>query len=90
VANEGKIVLGVTAAVVLLLLVARPAAAAPELATVTGTVTDPDTNPISGVQVTLADLQTTTDISGQYIFQEIIPGSYNMSFSKSGYETVNL
>lgn len=55
-------------------------------ATVFGTVTSKDGGEaLQGVQVTCGDLTTTTGPDGSYRLEQIEPGSYDISFYKSGY-----
>jgi protocatechuate 3,4-dioxygenase beta subunit len=76
--NEGTNTLSVT-------MVALP----PPTGTLTGRVTDSATAAaISGVTVTLAGTTTLTDASGNYGFTGITPGTYTVTFSKAGYNTV--
>jgi protocatechuate 3,4-dioxygenase beta subunit len=76
--NEGTNTLSVT-------MVAIP----PPTGTLTGKVTDSATGAaISGVTVSLAGTNTTTDSSGNYGFTGITPGTYVITFTKAGYNTV--
>jgi hypothetical protein len=59
----------------------------PGLANLNGVVTD-GYNPISGVAVRLDSLTTHTGTDGRYHFSNIEPGSYNISFEKSGYLSI--
>ncbi len=60
-------------------------------ASLTGTITDADTgSPVSDVSVTLGVLNTSTNPSGQYGFNNVEPGTYVLTFSKSGYDTLTL
>jgi hypothetical protein len=77
------ILLGLGAAVV---LVAR-AGATPGTASLYGTVND-SVGPLPGVLVTLGGFSRNTDVDGVFTFENIAVGSYDMSFSKAGYETV--
>ena len=56
----------------------------------TGTAKDADNgNPISGVQVELASSETrstSTDNNGKYVFENVEPGKYNLSFTATGYK----
>lgn len=59
------------------------------IANLYGTVTDADSGqPIQGVRVTLATLETYTGSDGSYAFEGLEPGSYPLTFEKDGYETV--
>jgi hypothetical protein len=54
-------------------------------------VTDASTGlPIPGVAVVLAGNSVLTDAGGNYTFDNITPGSYIVSFTKTGYQTVTL
>ena len=60
-------------------------------ATLVGQVTDVSTGqPINQVKVTLDSLVGYTDASGQYSFEGLEPGTYDMMLEKSGYQTVVL
>jgi uncharacterized membrane protein len=55
---------------------------------ITGAVTDAeDGSPIAGTFVTDGTRTTTTDASGQYTLANMPPGSYEVTASKSGYES---
>ena len=61
----------------------------PVVANLYGVVTDAETgDPIAGVKVTIDDLVTYTNASGQYSFAGLAPGAYTVTFEKEGYETV--
>jgi len=54
----------------------------------TGVVTDEATgNPIAGATVVLESLNTSTNSSGGYSFNNIEPGNYLVTVSKTGYTT---
>lgn len=56
--------------------------------TVTGTVIDERTKePLEGLQITLPDLslETTTDESGEFSFEEVYEGTFDMTFNHAGY-----
>ena len=54
-----------------------------------GLVTDAATGSrLQGVKVTLDSLVTHTDSLGQYAFEGLTPGSYQITFEKDGYETL--
>src|SRR5580698_5248147 len=61
--------------------------------TVAGSVTDPTGALVSGAAVTLTDTatnvarSTTTNETGRYIYVDVNPGAYNLTVSKSGFET---
>ena len=67
------------AALVTLLLCVKRAGAqpSPEKATLWGIVSDANGSPISGINVALDSLSTTTDSSGKYEFLNIEPGTYS-------------
>jgi uncharacterized membrane protein len=53
-----------------------------------GQVTDADTGqPLSGVKVSIDSLSVYTDAAGMYGFTNLEPGTYDVKFEKSGYET---
>ena len=58
-----------------------------------GSVTDPTGALVSGAAVTLTDTatnvarSTTTNETGRYIYVDVNPGAYNLTVSKSGFET---
>ncbi|GAI81031.1 unnamed protein product [marine sediment metagenome] len=67
---------------------AGPPAPPPGRANLYGKVNDAATGePISGVLVTLNGLEVYTDAGGNYIFEDLEPGTYSGSASKEGYET---
>jgi hypothetical protein len=81
---------GSTLAIGAIVLLARPAKAAPPgTGTLTGLVMDA-VGPLPGVRVTLDSKATTTDGAGTFTFAGVVPGPYSMSFSKAGYETLYL
>lgn len=62
---------------------------APPVASLYGVVTDADTGyALEGVKVTIDGLVTYTDSLGQYAFEGLTPGSYEIKFEKDGYETL--
>ncbi len=72
------------------LFLAKNAEAAPEprLASLSGAVSDASTGqPVQGVSVTLGTLSTSTNSSGGYSFNNVVPGRYVLTFDKSGYQT---
>ena len=88
---------GVAAGAGVIFLLSRKSQAAPPapgLANLYGTVLDTATNnPVSGVLVNLEGLSmeansTITDSDGYYLFHNIDPGLYDVTFTKDGYETV--
>jgi len=64
--------------------------------TVAGTVTDPSGGAIVGATVTLTDTATntprssTTNESGRFFFANVVPGSYNVAVSKTGFRVSKL
>lgn len=85
-AGLGLAVVGTLALVAL----ARAAPEEPEpgLANLYGKVTDAETgNPIPDVLISLNGIQVYSDAGGNYIFEDLDPGSYVLQFSKTGYET---
>ncbi len=64
--------------------------------TVAGTVTDPSGGAIVGATVTLTDTSTntprssTTNESGRFFFANVVPGSYNVAVSKTGFRVSKL
>lgn len=63
--------------------------AIPGNGTLAGTVTDPQGHGIDGVQVATGDgsYSTLTDADGQYLFAQIAPGTYTLTFTTAGYLT---
>lgn len=60
----------------------------PGLASLSGTVTDSSSGqPINEVYVNLGSMNTYTNSSGFYSFNDIAPDIYQLVFSKDGYET---
>lgn len=58
------------------------------VASLEGVVSD-SLGPLTGVLVSISGVvTTTTDNSGYYGFDGLTPGSYTITFSKSGYNTV--
>lgn len=91
--NKGVVIgaiVGLGLVVTTVVLTTRPAIAIPGTAIVLGLVIDDLGAPISGVKVTLGGLSTLTNSIGIYTFSNVAEGTYSMSFSKSGYETVYL
>src|SRR4029077_15909548 len=64
--------------------------------TVAGTVTDPSGGAIVGATVTLTDTATntprssTTNEAGRFFFANVVPGSYNVAVSKTGFRVSKL
>jgi len=58
---------------------------------ITGTVTDAeDGSRIAGATVTAGTRITTTDASGEYTIGDLLPGTYEVTASKEGYESSSL
>lgn len=77
------------AAACLLLTASLPAIAQQEGASVRGTVTSEDGDPVEAATVILADsIRTLTDASGQYAIAGLPPGSYSLRVEYLGFETV--
>lgn len=57
------------------------------LAPVSGTVTDPDGEPIAGATVRVGVNATETDAEGQYRFEGIQVGEYSFAVTKAGYQS---
>jgi hypothetical protein len=58
-----------------------------QLAQVSGLVVDAlSAEPVQGVTVRLGDATATTGVNGVYIFKNVKPGDYPISFSKAGYK----
>lgn len=54
-----------------------------------GVVTDTATGyALQGVKITIAGLTAYTNANGEYGFTRLIPGSYVITFEKSGYQTL--
>ncbi|MBA7634332.1 hypothetical protein ES703_41916 [subsurface metagenome] len=90
-ANAGKIAAGVgvvtVAGLLTYLLLRKPPAPPPGLATVYGLVIDTETGePLADVLVSLNDQVTSTDADGYYELVGIEPGTYSITFQKEGYE----
>ena len=61
----------------------------PAVANLYGKVTDAVTGyALQGVMVEIAGMVAYTDSSGNYGFTGLTPGSYTITFSKAGYETL--
>src|SRR5438270_7305000 len=77
------------AAAIALMVVAMPAAAQTSYGSVVGTVTDSTSSIIPGAAVALINLGTSerrsaeTDVSGNYQFVNLVPGSYRLEIEKS-------
>ena len=57
------------------------------MAPVSGTVTDPDGNPVAGATVRVGTNSTETDAAGAYSFEAIQIGEYSFAVTKAGYES---
>jgi len=94
--NKQAISVGAVGAIIILILMARRAEAAPPepgLASVDGLITDHLGNPINQALVKLDGLTTLTDSSGHFSFSNIEPGLYIIIVSKGEYykeETMNI
>src|SRR5271154_3135290 len=83
------------AAIFVLALVSQPTFAQSDRATITGTVKDPSSAVIPGVQVQVTDIGTnviqtvTTDNGGLYRVGNLPIGNYTVRFSTSGFKTLN-
>ena len=79
----GLALVGVVAAIAL----AAPPTPPPGRANLYGKVSDAATGQaIAGVLVALDGMQTQTDAQGNYIFTDLEPGSYILTFEKEGYQ----
>lgn len=82
------------AGLVLMMLSARPLRAQVDTGTILGTVTDTSGAPIHGATVTMtnegtsAALSTTTEADGSYKFTPVRIGSYKLSGTYTGFQTV--
>lgn len=85
-------------AIFLLIFAASPRAAAQTSSSgvVLGTVTDPSGGVVPGVDVALTNGATnitvhkTTNASGQYVFPQVDPGTYTLTFKADRFRTVSL
>ncbi len=65
-------------------------------ASITGTVTDPTNSVVAGVRVTARNVGTgvetpaTTNNDGIYSILNLFPGDYSLTFSKQGFQAINL
>ncbi|MDR3724484.1 MAG: carboxypeptidase regulatory-like domain-containing protein [Terracidiphilus sp.] len=90
----GRAVMGAAALVVVLVaLLAAPAARAQGLGRIVGTVTDPSGAAIPGVKVVATQAgtgvatETVTNSTGGYVFPVLPPTKYNVTFSAPGFAT---
>lgn len=51
-------------------------------------IIDEEDDPIEGANVTLNDMENTTDEEGEVLFRDLEAGEYNYTVEKTGYETV--
>ena len=57
--------------------------------TILGVAQDSSGNPIANATVTLSNgMTTTTDANGNFVFDNVTAGTYNVTISKDGYQTV--
>src|SRR6266404_1931391 len=67
-----------------------------ETATLSDIVTDPQSKPLSGVEVLITNqdtnvgVQRTTNDAGLYVAVGLKPGRYRVSIAKEGFRTINL
>ncbi|MDH6367429.1 MULTISPECIES: endo-alpha-N-acetylgalactosaminidase family protein, partial [unclassified Breznakia] len=54
---------------------------------INGVVQDVNENPLHNAKVKLGELVTTTNAQGQFVFQNVTSGKYNMVISKPGYQS---
>lgn len=59
-------------------------------ASLSGTVTDGQGNPLSDVLVVVQGNSVYTDVAGRYIINGLMPGEYPVTFTKSGYQTITV
>lgn len=90
-----KKALGITAAVVGIVGAAyygfTKLVEAAEKATCSGTVRDATTGEsLDGVLVTLNSLETLTDLSGSYMFEDVTAGKHTLSLFKEGFTEVSM
>jgi hypothetical protein len=83
------LVLGTVGVVVLTRKAKAVTPPSPGLATLFGYVTDSkNASKLANVRVSLNDHAVYTDSSGMYVFTDIQPGDYGITFDKTGYKTV--
>ena len=67
-----------------------------ETGRITGTVTDPQDRVVPGVSVTATSVSTgatrstVTDADGKYVLPNLLPASYDVKFSLSGFKAVTM
>ncbi len=92
-------ILGASGVVLFLLFLIgspRVAAQTSSAGVVLGTVTDPSGAVVPGVDIALTNLATnitvhrTTNASGQYIFPEVTPGTYTLTFKADHFRTASV
>ncbi|MDD5510777.1 MAG: carboxypeptidase regulatory-like domain-containing protein [Dehalococcoidales bacterium] len=94
--GDKKVAIGIGAiltAIGIAVVASRRVEAAPppgETADLYGQVTDEQHQPLSSVVITLNGYQSSTDSNGLFIFSNIPPGTYPITFTKPGYETLTL
>lgn len=87
-----RIRMSICAVVLSIFVLAFPGISHAQSATITGTVTDPSQAPISGVSVTARNVATNaarstqTNTDGLYRLIDLIPGQYDLTFEKPGFE----
>jgi len=80
----------------LLHLISPNAAAQMNAGTILGTITDPTGAAIADAQVTVTNVgtsisqKTTTDATGNYVVPYLIPGVYEVTGEKEGFQNINL
>lgn len=83
----------VVGCLVVLLLLAPIALQAGTTGKIVGTVTDAETgDPLVGANVVVKDTQrgAATDLDGEYLILNLPPGTYTVTFSNLGYQTVQM
>jgi hypothetical protein len=89
-ANEGKILLGLGLAAAFVIVATRPAKAQPVMGEALGTVTDISGTPVSDAAIKLNGYSGSSGNDGKYDIANVTPGTYTMTVSKQGYQTVTL
>jgi hypothetical protein len=77
---------GIASGIALILLLLRKGGGAPPpppgMANLFGQVTDAETSqPIEGIEVSLAEYSAVTEQNGYYLIEEIAPGGYEITFN---------
>jgi hypothetical protein len=97
--NKKKMIAGagVAGGIALILLLLKKGGGAPPpppgMANLFGQVTDAETSqPIEGIEVSLAEYSAVTETNGYYFIEEIVPGGYEVRFDDplGRYETLIL